>query len=276
MGSWGAGLYDDDRASDLRAGLKALCRLPLDGPGLLRIFLESEGTPDEVFWLVTADQFHKKGVICAEARDAALAIIEQDVDVERCARLGMDAALLQKRRKMLEGLALELRQSSEKKRTTLKKPQPLLMQAGEVIAYPVCGGAPLNPYLGGRVENKGWQPDGWAAMVLAEAEQLFGYLAWYRPAVAQRVWAQSPSISEVRSVRDWRLGHAATCSASHFKRLELQSIGRLELKKGWNRHLNERMMTGRSAALSDVSICNRMKVDARETFGRLEVGGLLA
>lgn len=250
MGSWGFGLYDSDRACDLRASLKAVCRLPLDGPELLRVLLENEGPPDETFWLVTADQFHKKGVVCPEARDRALTILEK----------GQHPAL-----------AEQIRQHPDKKRTTLIKPQPLLMQAGEVLIYPTQNGAPPNPYL----KHQDWHPDGWAALVVAEAEQLFGYLAWYRPAVAQRLWTQPPGLAEVKAVPDWRLSHAATCSSSHYQRLAFQSLGRIQLAPHWDRHLNERMMTGRSAALSDVSISNRMKVDARETFGKLNVGTLL-
>jgi hypothetical protein len=274
MSSWGAGLYEDDEACDLRASVKAVCRLPLEGPALLKVLLENEGDASPAFWLVVADQFQKKG-IDSEARERALHILDTGQDLERCARLGMAPPLLEKRRKALLALALELRQGKNGKRTTMRKPQPLLMQVGEVLTYPVAQGKPLNPYLGAREDNSRWEPDGWAALVIAEAAQLFGYLAWYRPAVAQQVWPAVPSLHQVLGVTDWRLSHAATCSSSHFKRLELRKIGQLSLSPDWGQHLNSRMMSGKSAALRDVSIANRMNVEPGDSFGRISRARLL-
>ena len=81
MGAWGAGLYANDDALDLRSSLAAVCRLPYDGDQLVELL--SRLNPDShdatceghsTFWLVIADQFHKRG-IRSVARERALACV---------------------------------------------------------------------------------------------------------------------------------------------------------------------------------------------------------
>jgi hypothetical protein len=134
MGVWGSGLYSGDFASDLRSASAAVSRLPFDGERLLRLLRDIEPgaardqkDPDHtVFWLICADQFAKRGIACATARDAALAIIDEGRDLETMARLGMEEVGLRARGRMLTELRGRLAGSpaSSGPRTVLKQPQP--------------------------------------------------------------------------------------------------------------------------------------------------------
>lgn len=271
MGTWGAGLYDDDYASDLRESLRAVTRLPFDGPELLRLLAQHEGEPDPddqiVYWLVVADQFCKKGVECAEARAKALEIIDSGQDLELQTRLGMAPALLKKRAKNLDALAATLREWPSKKRKTMSKPEPLLLQVGEVFVFPSSGGKSLNPYL--RDPYASWTQDGWSAGVMAEAERFLGYLAWYRPIVSQQSWAEKPTLDAVLASPDWNLEHAATCSKKHYQKLGIETLGQVQLSPEWREHLGPRFVTGKQAALDDISIANRLEAQPGDPFGRL-------
>jgi hypothetical protein len=60
------------------------------------------------------------------------------------ASLGMDEKSLAKRSVMLEGLRARLTEPvAPKHRTVLKAPQKLLLEAGEVLIYPVCQPGPF-------------------------------------------------------------------------------------------------------------------------------------
>jgi hypothetical protein len=112
MGAWGSGLYSCDFALDVRGSVKAVARLPLPPDRLLEYLCASQpaaaNDPKDadhtVFWLTVADQFAKRGIDCAGARDRALAIITNGVDLAAMAALGMDEESLVKRRAMLEEL----------------------------------------------------------------------------------------------------------------------------------------------------------------------------
>lgn len=112
MGAWGIGLYSSDFALDLRGSVKAVARLPFEPDRLLEFLCAAEpaaaNNPEDsdytIFWLTVADQFAKRGIDCARARDRALAIIADGADLAAMAALGMDEKSLVKRRAMLEQL----------------------------------------------------------------------------------------------------------------------------------------------------------------------------
>src|SRR5579863_8783078 len=111
MGVWGAGLYSGDFAADLRSTVGAVCRLPFDGNKLVDILCEGnpaatnpEDSDHSTFWLVVADQFAKRGIVCDRARDEALRIIDSGSDIAMMVKLGMSQSDLTKRQKMLAEL----------------------------------------------------------------------------------------------------------------------------------------------------------------------------
>jgi len=95
MGVWGSGLYSSDFAADLGAAIRAVSRLPFEAGRLVDILSSIEpgaanNDADEdhtTFWLVTADQFAKRGIACQRVRDKALQIIDSGGDLLRSRRL---------------------------------------------------------------------------------------------------------------------------------------------------------------------------------------------
>jgi hypothetical protein len=228
MGAWGSGLYSSDFALDVRVAVKAVARLPFTPDRLLEYLCAAESmaandpknSDHTVFWLAVADQFAKRGIDCAGARDRALAIIMDGVDLAAMAALGMDEKSLVKRRAMLEELGRRIAEPVEtaKPRAVLKAPQKLFLGVGEVLTYPVCKGDPINPYTVGKdwAWVKAWQQDGWGAFVVAERGYVFDFLAWYRPLVITEPLPGEPVLAELTRPRTWRLREAGTLTARHY------------------------------------------------------------
>ena len=276
MGVWGTSLYSGDFAMDLRGTIGAVLRLPFDVDKLVDILCEHELTaamnPDDedhaTFWLVLADQFAKRGIDSERARSTALAIIDADADVAAVGKLGMKRADIRKRRKMLHELRARIleKPSGPTRRATLKNPQPLMMEAGDVLVYPTCGGRSINPYYPSKELNvyydKGgprpWEQDGWAAMVVIDCGRAFGFLSWYRGVTIVYAQPGKPSVDNLRGEVLWRLGSPGTCSASHFKKMELEKIGVLPIDQEKLKQVFPDLRPGVSAAVQDISIANSM------------------
>jgi hypothetical protein len=147
MGVWGTGLYSGDFAMDLRSTISAVARLPFDPDRLVDIICETAPTAatnpkDEehtTFWLIVADQFSKRGIVCDRVREKALEIIDSDNELQMLRDLGMTDPHLRKRRKLLQELRARIAAApASKARPVLKKPQPLLMDVGDVLATSRC------------------------------------------------------------------------------------------------------------------------------------------
>src|ERR1051325_10085498 len=190
MGVWGSGLYSGDFAADLRATVSAVSRLPFDGDRLATILSDIEpaaanNIDDEdhtTFWLVLADQFARRGIVSKRVRDMALQILDRGRDLEMLSKLGMTPTLLNQRQKMLADLRrrIELIPHNEKPRPVLKKPQPLLMQVGDVLAYPTSHGKCINSYYPSKERIPNWKQDGWGLAIVVDVGRAFDFLAWYR------------------------------------------------------------------------------------------------
>ncbi|MFZ6745889.1 hypothetical protein ACO0LC_21905 [Undibacterium sp. JH2W] len=183
MGTWGAALYDDDVASDLKNTLALLCKVPADGDGLLKYLKQLHGEPDPAegdeayFWLVTADQFEKRGIACVEVSTNALAIIENDVDLESARDKGADEKFLKKRAAVLDELASRLNAPRPvRDRKTAAKPPDMMLQTGEVYAFPTMQGLGWNPYS--HLGPESFVPDGWGALIVLETGRMFDWLPW--------------------------------------------------------------------------------------------------
>ena len=146
MGVWTAGLYSGDFALDLRSAIRAVAQLPFDGDRLTEILAETEpaaaSDPENedhtTFWLIVADQFARRGIVCDRVRGAALTIIDSGSDLALLRKLGMNASNLTKRAKILKGVRERVATTPQKgaPRARLKNPQPLLMGLGDVVVYP--------------------------------------------------------------------------------------------------------------------------------------------
>jgi len=230
-----------------------------------------------VFWLVLADQFEKRGIASAAVWDTALAIIHDGTDIARFRELGLREADVRKRAKALGELRARLVTAApiSKRRSVLRTPQPYTLELGGLYTYPTKAGAPINPYLGPKwFDRTAWIPDGYGLLVVVNRGRAFDYLAWYQPLVAVGAVPEKPTAASMPADMIWRLKLPGTCSPSHFKKMELESIGQLTLDAekmrarfparkgraswGWD---------GRASAINDVSIVNAMSVAPRFADG---------
>lgn len=116
MGTWGPGLYANDLAKDLKSTITSVLRLPLEPDELITLLQESypEASSQEndeeytSFWLVLADQFHKKGVHHSDLFARAIGIIDSGMDLERPERQEMSPADRKKREKAMQKLREQL------------------------------------------------------------------------------------------------------------------------------------------------------------------------
>jgi hypothetical protein len=273
MGAWGAGLYSGDFALDLRSTIAAVARLPLDGEKICETLRQSEPGAAEnsknedhtTFWLVLADQFHKRGIECADVTAKALNLIDSGADAAIHRELGMSQPNLRKRAKSLDDLRRRLRDEPPAlRRGVLKKPQPLILSVGDIYAFPTGRGQPVNPYV--HVARDGryphwyqWSQDAWAAVLVVDRGRAFEYLAWYTLAVTQRESGDKPTLSDLWET-PWTLRSSGTCTPTHFKRLRLEPLGAVSISRDAIESRLGKLVPGISAAVLDVSIANYMDV----------------
>jgi hypothetical protein len=276
MGVWGVGLYSGDFAQDLRGTIRAVARLPFDNDRLVDILCETEPTaannPEDAdhttFWLVVADQFSKRGIECDRVREKALAIIDGGSDIAMLEKLGMDSPGLKKRRQMLDELRLRSAAPAGARRgSVLKKPQAYLMDVGDVLVYPTCGGRCINPYFASKDQQTywgneralPWKQDGWGALIIVDRGRAFDFLSWYRPLKVSMAMEQKPTVAELGGELLWKLPLAGTCSTVHFKRMELEKIGALAIDPEKFKHVFPNLRPGTAQAIGDISIANQME-----------------
>ena len=263
--------------------------MPEDGERLLDILCGTEpaaanNPQDEdhtTFWLVAADQFARRGIVSDRARSTALTIIDDQIDLAMHARLGMDPPGLRKRRKALE----ELRERITAPPTVrpgpvLKRPQPYVMDTGDVLIYPTCGGKCINPYFASKAKDRAWKgQDGWSAAVIVDAGRAFDFLAWYRPLTLVTELREKPALQALRDDLPWKCEAPGTCSPIHFKKMELETIGRVRIDRDKLTSRFGPLRPGTSAAINDISIANELSVGPykpasllkkRPTISRLE------
>jgi len=267
MGVWGSGLYSGDFGADLRAAVTAVARLPFEGDHLLEILMGIEpdaatNPKDEdhtTFWLVVADQFAKRGVVCDQVRRTALKIIDDGQDVEMLRSLGMESTLLKKRQSVLSEVRARITKVSDvKARVVLKKPQPFLMTAGDVFVYPTSQGHCINSYYPSKERMPDWKQDGWSAAIIVEVGRVFDFLVWYRPLIVPGAVSQKPELAWLSSVSPWVLRRPGPLSAVHFKRMELEKIGSVSVDISKVERLFPNRRSGIYQVVNDISLVNEL------------------
>jgi len=219
--------------------------------------------------LVVADQFLKRGIFSKLVREKVLAIIERGEDIATQQNLGMNPSDVRKRQKTLDDLRARIvaAPTTNKTRNVLRKPQPLLMEIGDVLIYPMCDGKNINPYYTSKEKNiryteggrASWTQNGWGAMVIVDCGRAFDFLAWYRAMTVSETRDEMPSLDSLRGPLLWYLGLPGTCSASHFRKMELKKIGTFPIDHEKVTHVFPGLRPGISAAAQDISIANSMK-----------------
>ncbi|HEX7645265.1 MAG TPA: hypothetical protein VF472_23945 [Burkholderiaceae bacterium] len=219
--------------------LALLCKVPADGAQLLSHLkhLHGDCAPSDgdaaYFWLVAADQFEKRGIACAEASGNALKIIEGGLDLANQKGRGADDKFLAKRAKVLAELAGRLKSPRplRERATTGKKPD-MVVQTGEVYAFPTMDGRGRRPYM--LPTDSPFQADGWSAMVVLDTGRMFDWLPWCALASLAVDSSAKPTLDEAISGR--MIFHLQTRGAGRFipkrkhaKELGLELLGRIEL-----------------------------------------------
>lgn len=239
MGTWGASLYEDDTASDLKKSIALVSKIPVDGHQLLELLEQSQGNtdPDDVdgglFWLVVADQFEKMGIESTRAASIALRVIESGTDIATCKAKGADEKFLKARQKMLSELAARLQQPRPLKvKSKPKKPPPLVLSTGEVFAFPTMAGSAWHPY---RLSSTGpFIADGWGALVVLATGRAYGWLPWVALASLSVPPETKPTLDA--ALDGQLIPHPQTYGAgrfvpkpSHVKGLRLELLGTIDL-----------------------------------------------
>ena len=204
MGCWGVGLYDNDGASDLKAGFAELVRLPIGPDELLDKLLDAYSAgrdpADEDHtgaWLALADLFHAYGLDHPEVFDRAFEIVETSADLAALRALEMSDADLRKRARVLDKLAEKWRAPHPKPRARrlVKAPEPLLFESGAALAYPTQKGNAANAVLTAAQLAEAFRPDGWGAFVVLATARRHGYFACYLMARLFLETADKPSLA---------------------------------------------------------------------------------
>ncbi|HYK79223.1 MAG TPA: hypothetical protein VEU95_06320, partial [Micropepsaceae bacterium] len=238
--AWGTGLYSSDMAAGMRATIKSVLRLPFGEDRIVDMLCDGErkaaSDPNDeehtVFWLVLADQFEKRGVAHAATREKAIAIIDRGDDLMMMERLGMKLRDLRKRGAKLAELRARLSAAPRlsEPRSTIKAPQPYVLETGVLYACPVEGSSCLNPYFS-KKQLAQWPfvPDGWRQFVILGRGREFDYLAWYQALVCKKPVREKPQLADAGADLWWELDTPKTCPQSHFDRLRIAAIGRLPI-----------------------------------------------
>ncbi len=238
MGTWGAALYSDDTALDVRATARAIAKLPFDGARCTELvreaFADMASNPSDddyvTFWLALADSLTACGVDSVEARARALALIDGGEALDSFVRRGATPSDAKKRDKTLRALAASLRAPVAKQRVVKNKPEPHVLGVGELYVYPTFNGAPVNPYFtAAELVKQAWQPNGFAALCVVETGHTFGYLAWYRVVTVKSAFVDRPSAAALREPRPWFLRKPGPCSSSHVQRMGLERIAAIAI-----------------------------------------------
>lgn len=238
MGSWGPGLYSNDLSEDLKPAIGSVLQVPLSIDEVVEILLQDNICALDVddddhtsFWLVLADQFEKRGIRHADTMAKALHLVDSGTDLEVMRSLGMEDSDLKRRDKAISELANRLRSPRpEKLRKTLKAPQPLLAQKGDIICYPVMAGRCLNPYLKSTEQARPWHPDGWRYGAVALAEHAYEYLAWYAILLSDEIAAIKPVPDSTAPLATTGAVAIGTCSKIRWKRLGIEIFARSEVE----------------------------------------------
>lgn len=235
VGAWGPGLYSDDFAADLRTTVSTVCRLPLSAEEILatleRVEPEASMPHDDeytTFWLVVADQLHRRG-IASEATARAIAIIDDRSNFKVLAELDMSETDLRKRESMLRTLRATLvAPLPVRPRRMLRKPEPLLVSPGEVFTFPIDRfGNVRNPYFPDGADA-GFQPAGWGCCLIVGAAHALGYLAWYGIAANVELELERPGLARAVAKLKRSTYGLGTLTRTRMRRMGLERIGTIE------------------------------------------------
>ncbi|MBY0374135.1 MAG: hypothetical protein K2Q23_09090 [Bryobacteraceae bacterium] len=194
MGQWGAGLYQNDVAAEVREFCREIFRLPFATDRLVEMarqrFDGAASPADENhtdFLLALADQFHHYGLANEGLADGVAAMLKSGMDLERRRQLGMGERDLRRRAVALEKLEEKWSQPHPRprRRLILLEPEPFLFTAGAVVSYPTQSGEPINPWFPTARVERDFAREGTGAFVVIAGLRKWEYIALYVIAILE-------------------------------------------------------------------------------------------
>lgn len=194
MGQWGAGLYQNDVAAEVRDYCREIFRLPFTTDRLVEMARQqfdgatSPGDENHTdFLLALADQFHHYGLANETLTDEVAVILKSGMDLERKRQLGMGERDLRRRAVALGKLKEKWSQPHPRprRRLILAEPEPFLFTAGTVVSYPTQNGEPINPCFPTAWVERDFARDGTGAFVVIACLRKLEYIALYVIAILE-------------------------------------------------------------------------------------------
>jgi hypothetical protein len=116
----------------------------------------------------------------------------------------------------------------DKDRRTIKKPQPLVVEPGDVFRYRVDSqGNVYNPYFT-RADQARFSPVAWGSCMVISSGHAFDFLAWFQIALSLQLRCPAPSLEQALRDIDAGVNNVGTLSSAHLKRMNLELIGRVD------------------------------------------------
>ena len=285
MGAWGAGLYDDDEACDVRDTVSLLAKMPATGDEILGLLLDQferdadlndDGCPG--FWIAVAAQFAKRGIVCDQATKLAREAIESGADIQDLQDRGMEASGLRARRKVHEKVLQRLAEPKPASaRRIPKSPPRLAVNVGEIYSYPTMNGQGMNAWFS-NWEEAGFKPNGWGVLIILASGRVFDWFPWaaYTPVVVSL--HAEPTLDDVLSAKTLFEDGIAYFAPkkSHMKKMEMNLLGSVQVDVEAVNQLRE-LATDKpkDAVIYDWSICSGAFSTDDPKLGKVFVRDLL-
>ena len=248
VGTWGIGLFANDTAADLRDDFRSVVRAPWNGDRLVAWAIarypsatDPADTDYPVLWLAITDLFWTYGIDHPETFSRAEQVIADGTDLAALRLLGMAPRDLDRRARVLAGLAERWRTPNPKPRPRriLATPERFMLDVGDVLAYTMDGDTLRNPYVGPRMAERffsrhPWVPDGWGGAIVLNRFHKHEVFARYVIAI---VAAGEPdridpaSLAERSILHTWSFGtgdnrrvHAVEVSRLHLARMQVEIV----------------------------------------------------
>ncbi len=286
MGSWGAGLYQDDTALDLKNTIALLVQLPASGDRLLEILLDNHGEAvglddpgGPTFWLVLADQFERRGIACPRAFTQALTAIETGADLRDLESRDAGPTDLRRRAKILTALATRFRSPRPARpRPKGARLPPVVVEVGDVYRFPTMRGEGFNAFYP-TWERAGFKPDGWGALLIVAHGRAFDWFPWCAAASLTVSASRPPSLDDAIRSRFISTKQGATLIVprrTHMKKMQMELLGRLNLDPAKAASVIDRRYTPQYAVLCGWTFIPQARAWQGSPDGGVPVGQLLA
>ena len=144
VGTWGIGLFANDTAADLRDDFRSVVRAPWNGDRRVAWAIarypsatDPADTDYPVLWLAITDLFWTYGIDHPETFSRAEQVIADGTDLAALRLLGMAPRDLDRRARVLAGLAERWRTPNPeaRPRRVLASAQRFMLDVGDVLAY---------------------------------------------------------------------------------------------------------------------------------------------